>query len=151
MASLVSLSSLARTGKMYQYYKQQRVTGWVQCIDSQWRKPGTGWLSKDFTLDGWQGETVLHNQYVSHVFLYCLLGSCLWSNNCALIFLQFSKSSTNFSSKFLFLQATGVSLAKDTLWDVACAVDEHGTVYLFHCGNFTIALGIKASQSVTPK
>jgi len=48
-------------------------------------------------------------------------------------------------------QGTGVSLAKDTLWEVAWTIENYGKVYLFHCGNFRIPLGIKASQSVTSK
>lgn len=93
-----------------------------------------------FTLDGWQG-TGWSITNILYVFLYCLLGSWPWRNNSTFICLQIAKPSTNFSSKFLVLQATRVSLAKDTLWEAACAVDKCGKFYLFlwqlhNCGGY---------------
>lgn len=146
MASPVSLSYLSGTEKIHQYYKQQRVMEWFSALtfSVETTRYGLPFWGGDvqvyFTLDGWQG-TGWSITSILGIFLYCLLGSWPWSNNSAFICLQNVKPSTSFSNKFLVLHANGVSLAKDTLWEVACAVDEYGKFYLFlwklhNCGGY---------------
>lgn len=128
MASPVGLPSLAGAGKMHHCYKWQQVMGWLQCIDTHSRENEV-WAGLYEEMHEcallWMGGRGQGDYSLEPVRV---IPACLGAAIVATII-----------HKFLVVQATKVSLAKDTLGSSLCSWWVWQGLPISLCQNFVVS------------